>query len=81
VKRAPLFTLVFAIISAVLITNSAAAHESKPYPFGFKKSKDGQLPSIAQEGFMDILQKQDATKKSCISPLITDMKMDIPARS
>jgi peptidoglycan-N-acetylmuramic acid deacetylase len=60
VKRAPLFTLVFAIISAVLITNSAAAHESKPYHFGFKKSKDGQLPSIAQEGFMDILQKQDA---------------------
>lgn len=32
----------------------------KPYHFGFRKSKNGELPSIAQEGFMEALKKQDA---------------------
>lgn len=37
-----------------------AQGSSQPYHFGFKKSKDGQLPSIAEEGFMGILQKHEA---------------------
>jgi len=36
------------------------AQASKPYHFGFKKSKDGKLPSIAEEGFMDTVQKHEA---------------------
>ncbi|MFD0714836.1 delta-lactam-biosynthetic de-N-acetylase [Paenibacillus sp. GCM10027626] len=35
----------------------AEASGAKPYHFGFKKSKNGQLPSIAEEGFMNIVQK------------------------
>ncbi|MED5019137.1 delta-lactam-biosynthetic de-N-acetylase [Paenibacillus chibensis] len=31
-----------------------------PYHFGFKKSKNGQLPSINEEGFKNVLQKNDA---------------------
>ncbi|WP_246029300.1 delta-lactam-biosynthetic de-N-acetylase [Paenibacillus humicus] len=38
----------------------AAAGWSKPYHFGFKKSKNGQLPSIAEEGFMPMLEKHKA---------------------
>lgn len=30
------------------------------FHFGFKKSKDGQLPSINEEGFKDILEKHEA---------------------
>lgn len=60
-KRAPWFALVSVIIiSSLLAITPAAAYGTKPYHFGFKKSKDGQLASIAQEGFMEILQKQDA---------------------
>ncbi|RKP58078.1 delta-lactam-biosynthetic de-N-acetylase [Cohnella endophytica] len=39
---------------------SVSAQGIVPYHFGFKKSKDGKLPSIAEEGFMDILQKHEA---------------------
>ncbi|SEN28708.1 delta-lactam-biosynthetic de-N-acetylase [Lihuaxuella thermophila] len=59
-KRIPLFTLVFVIISSLILIHSAGAYEAKPYHFGFKKSRNGELPSIAQEGFMSILQKQGA---------------------
>jgi peptidoglycan-N-acetylmuramic acid deacetylase len=38
----------------------AYAQGDKSYHFGFKKSKEGSLPSIAEEGFMDIVQKHDA---------------------
>ncbi|WP_242403696.1 delta-lactam-biosynthetic de-N-acetylase [Paenibacillus pini] len=37
-----------------------AADTDKPYHFGFKKSKNGQLPSINEEGFKPILQKNGA---------------------
>jgi len=33
---------------------------SKTYHFGFKKSKNGQLPSIKEEGFEGIINKHDA---------------------
>lgn len=39
---------------------ASAPGEARPYHFGFKKSRNGQLPSIAQEGFMDILKRHDA---------------------
>jgi peptidoglycan-N-acetylmuramic acid deacetylase len=41
-------------------TIMASAQSSRPYHFGFKKSRNGSLPSIAQEGFMPILQKHQA---------------------
>jgi peptidoglycan-N-acetylmuramic acid deacetylase len=40
--------------------NLAAAHSNTPYHFGFKKSKGGQLASIDQEGFKQIVQKNGA---------------------
>lgn len=43
---------------AVLGVNVQAAERS--YHYGFKKSKDGQLPSIDQEGFKAILEKEKA---------------------
>ncbi|MBB6675515.1 delta-lactam-biosynthetic de-N-acetylase [Cohnella nanjingensis] len=38
----------------------AFAQGAEPYHFGFKKSKNGQLPSIAEEGFMSVVQKHQA---------------------
>lgn len=35
-------------------------NSGKPYSFGFYKSKNGQLPSIAREGFMDMLKRHNA---------------------
>jgi peptidoglycan-N-acetylmuramic acid deacetylase len=37
-----------------------AAAGQGPFHFGFKKSVEGRLPSIDQEGFKDILQKHNA---------------------
>lgn len=48
------------MIHSFLIINSTSAYGAKPFHFGFKKSKDGQLPSIAQEGFIDLLEKHGA---------------------
>ncbi|MBH8598264.1 MULTISPECIES: delta-lactam-biosynthetic de-N-acetylase [unclassified Thermoactinomyces] len=59
-KQVRLFGLVFAIICLLIVPLDAKAHEAKPYHFGFKKSKNGQLPSIAQEGFMEILKEHGA---------------------
>ncbi len=50
---AALFMLVYAM-------QGSALAQGNPYHFGFKKSKDGQLPSIAQEGFQDMLRKHEA---------------------
>ncbi|MBO8162430.1 MAG: delta-lactam-biosynthetic de-N-acetylase [Brevibacillus sp.] len=36
------------------------AHENGTYHFGFKKSKNGELPSIDQEGFKPLLEKYGA---------------------
>lgn len=43
-------------------TAAAAQQENggKSYSFGFYRSKNGQLPSIAQEGFMDVLKRHNA---------------------
>ncbi|WP_027084524.1 delta-lactam-biosynthetic de-N-acetylase [Cohnella panacarvi] len=42
------------------IPASAAAVQAEPFHFGFKKSRGGQLPSIAEEGFMPILKNHQA---------------------
>ncbi|MBB6734534.1 delta-lactam-biosynthetic de-N-acetylase [Cohnella zeiphila] len=51
-----------AVLSCLLwaAAPSSASGSEGPYHFGFKKSKGGQLPSIAEEGFMPILQKHGA---------------------
>ncbi|USG65838.1 delta-lactam-biosynthetic de-N-acetylase [Brevibacillus ruminantium] len=43
-----------------LFTLQAAAYQEVPHHFGFKKSKGGQLPSIDQEGFKNIIDKHGA---------------------
>src|SRR5690606_34178015 len=37
-----------------------AEASAAPYHFGFKRSKNGSLPSIEQEGFKSILEKHEA---------------------
>lgn len=60
-KRFTIFTLILALLCVVPLANySAAASPDTPYHFGFKKSKNGALPSIDQEGFKEILQKNGA---------------------
>jgi peptidoglycan-N-acetylmuramic acid deacetylase len=49
-----------AVLSCLLLADLGAAYGGQSYHFGFKKSKDGQLPSIDQEGFKEILQRQGA---------------------
>jgi peptidoglycan-N-acetylmuramic acid deacetylase len=54
--------LILAMLLAFLVVVAPviAAAGSQPYHFGLKKSRDGKLPSIAEEGFMAILQKHEA---------------------
>ncbi|WP_027415450.1 delta-lactam-biosynthetic de-N-acetylase [Aneurinibacillus terranovensis] len=65
-----IITFVLFILSVSLLPfYSVEAYRDTAYHFGFKKSKNGQLPSIDQEGFKDILVKHgavflgDTTKK------------------
>lgn len=58
-KRLLLFTLFVLFLGSLLMT-TAAANPSTAYHFGFKKSKNGELPSIDQEGFKGILAKHQA---------------------
>ena len=39
---------------------SAVAYQDHPYHFGFKKSKNGELPSITEEGFKGIVDRYGA---------------------
>ncbi|MGZ4031347.1 MAG: polysaccharide deacetylase family protein, partial [Tumebacillaceae bacterium] len=70
-KRSLHFSLVLALVGACLFaTVATAATMDTPYHFGFKKSKDGKLASIDQEGFKPMLVKSesiflgDTTQKS-----------------
>jgi len=52
-----------ALLAACLLLFSwcgEAAAADHPYHYGFKRSKNGNLPSINEEGFKDILQKNEA---------------------
>ncbi|NME98901.1 delta-lactam-biosynthetic de-N-acetylase [Aneurinibacillus aneurinilyticus] len=67
-KRVLFFiSLVLLVVSLPLYT--AEGYRDTTYHFGFKKSKNGQLPSIDEEGFKDIVEKHgaiflgDTTKK------------------
>jgi len=59
-KRYTSLIITVTVIFALLFVPLVQADGDRPYHFGFKKSKNGTLASIAQEGFMDILQKYDA---------------------
>jgi len=54
------FICLTALLCFLFGTIPVSAQGMDPYHFGFKKSKDGSLPSIAEEGFMDILQKHES---------------------
>ena len=56
-----MFTLLLALVCVLsLSTVTAAAPLDKTYHFGFKKSKNGQLANIDQEGFKSMLQQNEA---------------------
>lgn len=59
-RRFGILSLVFAFLLFVPVASSAAASPDVPYHFGFKKSINGQLPSIDHEGFKEILEKHGA---------------------
>ncbi|MFC0213450.1 delta-lactam-biosynthetic de-N-acetylase [Paenibacillus chartarius] len=48
------------VIPAADEAAAQAAGGGKPYHFGFAKSKNGKLPSIAREGFQSLLEKHGA---------------------
>lgn len=59
-KRYAIFSLLLALLCFLPLSNSVATAKDVSHHFGFKKSKNGQLPSIDQEGFKGILQKHNA---------------------
>lgn len=64
-----LFFIALVLLVVSLPLYAAEGYRDTPYHFGFKKSKNGQLPSIDEEGFKDIVEKHgaiflgDTTKK------------------
>jgi peptidoglycan-N-acetylmuramic acid deacetylase len=58
-KRLP-FLIAFILLMTLIPLHSAGAYQSQAFHFGFKKSKNGQLPSIDEEGFKHILAKHGA---------------------
>ncbi|MFM1653092.1 delta-lactam-biosynthetic de-N-acetylase [Brevibacillus sp. B_LB10_24] len=51
---------IFLLVGLLLISlplYAVAADKNVPHHFGFKKSKNGQLPSIDEEGFKEILER------------------------
>jgi peptidoglycan-N-acetylmuramic acid deacetylase len=68
-KRLSARCAIAVLIGLILLAGVSSAAGDRAYHFGFKKSRNGQLPSIAQEGFMELLEKHgsiflgDTTKK------------------
>ena len=56
------WAVLFAILAIALLTvhQEEAKAQDRSYHFGFKKSRNGELPSIDEEGFKAILQKHGA---------------------
>jgi peptidoglycan-N-acetylmuramic acid deacetylase len=48
------------VLCLVAMTALPAVSGSPSYSFGFKKSRGGQLPSVAQEPFFELLKKHEA---------------------
>jgi len=60
-KRYPILLALLASLMLLFpMIAGAADHGGHPYHFGFKKSKNGKLPSIDEEGFKDIIRKHGA---------------------
>jgi peptidoglycan-N-acetylmuramic acid deacetylase len=61
-KRIIALWLCVAVMGMLAVTGepmlAAPTIDEQPYHFGFKKSKRGELPSIAQEGFMHLIERQ-----------------------
>ncbi|QJD84097.1 delta-lactam-biosynthetic de-N-acetylase [Cohnella herbarum] len=60
--RLKILKIVLPICAAIFLSLSGtvSAYANGPYHFGFKKSRDGALPSIADEGFMNVLKEHQA---------------------
>ncbi|WP_339295072.1 delta-lactam-biosynthetic de-N-acetylase [Paenibacillus sp. FSL W7-1279] len=56
----PALMLLMSLAVMLSIAGAAMAGGSGPFHFGFKKSVNGQLPSINEEGFKELLKKYDA---------------------
>lgn len=59
-KIASALALLMILFLIVCHQGGAEAHADKAFHFGFKKSRNGALPSIAEEGFEPLLNKYDA---------------------
>ncbi|MEY8744676.1 delta-lactam-biosynthetic de-N-acetylase [Bacillales bacterium AN1005] len=59
-KRLVLYVLLAIVATCTLPAQIEASPVTGAYHFGFKKSQNGQLPSIDQEGFKAILEQNDA---------------------
>jgi len=62
-KRRGIFTIVVAFLCLLMLQPAflaSSAESNHAFHFGFKKSKNGGLASINEEGFKDILQKHGA---------------------
>lgn len=53
-------TFMLSILCLLVLQPMSSAYSEKPFHFGFKKAKNGEIASIDQEGFKDILQKHGA---------------------
>ncbi|WP_079911209.1 delta-lactam-biosynthetic de-N-acetylase [Paenibacillus sp. 32352] len=63
VKRLAMLTvslLLCAVMAPFAVHAADAIYGGDPYHFGFKKSRNQQLASINEEGFKDIIQKNEA---------------------
>lgn len=58
-KRIIVSMIAIIMLCSMLSIQQAAAADTT-FHYGFKKSRDGQLPSIAQEGFKDLLMKHQS---------------------
>ncbi len=59
-KRLAVISIAIIILISTLSFQMAHASGKNVYHFGFKKSKNGNPASIAQEGYLDMLKKYDA---------------------
>lgn len=59
-RHKKLFVIATSLLIFVSLITLTSASGSKAFNFGFKKSKNGNPASIAQEGYMDILEKYGA---------------------
>jgi peptidoglycan-N-acetylmuramic acid deacetylase len=60
VKRYTLILVAAVVFIGLLAVAGTAAYADGAYHFGFKKSKNGKLPSINEEGFKAVVQKHGA---------------------